>query len=150
MAEPKDTLKIIKYLKRIEGGSPWYGPSINDVLQGITSEVATARIGQAHSIVEMVFHMATWRNFVTNQLNGDFIEVAEAENFPNGNFAEAAERLAASQQALITAIERFPDSRLSDQVPGRTYSFRFMLEGIIQHDVYHLGQISILKKVFEK
>ena len=43
-------------------------------------------------------------------------------------------------------IAALPEPRLRDQVPGKDYDFYFMLHGVVQHELYHAGQIAILKK----
>ena len=55
--------------------------------------------------------------------------------------------LSLSQEELITELEKREDDEfLEEIVPGREYDFYTMLHGILQHDLYHSGQISILKK----
>jgi len=47
-------------------------------------------------------------------------------------------------------VAAFPESRLQDQVPGKTqnyHNFFYMFSGIVQHELYHAGQIALLKKV---
>lgn len=51
-----------------------------------------------------------------------------------------------SASQLAKAIEEFEDSRLGDTVPGRQYDFYYLFHGIIQHSLYHAGQIALLKK----
>lgn len=47
---------------------------------------------------------------------------------------------------LIVALERPDDSLLTKEVAGRKYNFRYLLHHIVHHDIYHLGQITLLKK----
>jgi len=47
---------------------------------------------------------------------------------------------------LIEAVSGFNESQLDETVPGASYSFYNMLHGLVQHDLYHAGQIAILKK----
>jgi hypothetical protein len=92
--------------------------------------------------------MISWRNFVTDQLKGVPKEVSEEENFPKpGSWKEAVEKLNQSQEALLKALSEFPEERLNDKVPFREYRFHFMLYGIIQHDIYHLGQTFPTQKI---
>jgi len=49
---------------------------------------------------------------------------------------------------LVNMVAALPDSRLYDRVPGKRYDFYFMFHGIAQHELYHAGQIAILKKAF--
>jgi len=110
--------------------------------------VASRRISNSHSISELVAHMTTWRNFVTKRLNGDSLyEVSDAENFPLVlDWEQTLRELKESQLNLLAALKAFPESKLFTTVPTRKYDFYTMLHGIAQHDIYHTGQITLLKK----
>jgi len=50
----------------------------------------------------------------------------------------------------VAAVDDLPDSRLYEVVPGKTgkhYTFYYMLHGVVQHELYHAGQIALLKKL---
>jgi hypothetical protein len=47
---------------------------------------------------------------------------------------------------LVKTVAALPDSRLRDRVPGKRYDFYHHLHGVAQHELYHAGQIAILKK----
>jgi hypothetical protein len=47
---------------------------------------------------------------------------------------------------MVKAIEKFPIERLTDTVPGRSYDFHQLFHGIVDHCIYHAGQIALLKK----
>ena len=102
----------------------------------------------AHSASELVMHMAAWRNFVIRKLQGeDTYEVSEQANFPSPTaWSQALDFLLISQENLLSALSVFPENKLEDTVPGRSYSYAIMLYGIIHHDLYHLGQIRLLTK----
>jgi hypothetical protein len=51
-----------------------------------------------------------------------------------------------TQQSLLEAIKKVPEEKLSDKVLKREYSFQNMLHGILHHDLYHLGQITLLNR----
>ena len=59
---------------------------------------------------------------------------------------DAQDRLFNNAEKLAQAIERFDDAKLRDIVPGRQYDFYFLFHGIVQHSLYHGGQIAMLKK----
>ena len=61
-------------------------------------------------------------------------------------WAAATKRLFATSERLAGAIEKFGDARLSEIVPGRQYDFYYLFHGIVQHSLYHAGQIGLLKK----
>lgn len=141
--------RIVGVLQNSFNGPAWHGPAVMEVLTTVTAKEATQRISTSHSIIELVLHMATWREFVSKRLQGDnTFEVSNEENFPKGtDWAAAVKTLQHSQEKLIKAISQFPEEKLAAIVPTRTYNFYSMLHGIVQHDIYHTGQIVLLKKV---
>jgi hypothetical protein len=60
---------------------------------------------------------------------------------------EAVAQARRTHDALVKTVAALPGSRLRDQVPGKKYDFQFMLPGVVQHELYHAGQIAILKKL---
>jgi len=139
---------IIGLLEKSFHGPAWHGPAVMEALTDITPNAVTRKFSSSHSIIELVSHMTTWRNFVTKRLSGDHeFEVTANENFPEGtDWANALMKLQKSQDDLLNALKKFPEGSLSQNVPTRSYNFYTMLHGIIQHDIYHTGQIVLLKK----
>jgi hypothetical protein len=77
--------------------------------------------------------------------------VSDEMNFPKpGTWDAAIDGLHASQNALVEAIKNFPEERLGELVPNATHKYTFytLIHGVIHHDIYHLGQIALLKKSF--
>ena len=138
----------IKKLKGLFDGPAWHGPSILEVLNKISNDHARNAFKNSHTLIEIIGHMTIWRKFVIEKLKGnDSFDVLEEENFPKLNdLKEAIEALNESQAELLKSISHYPESKLSDLVPGRSYSFKIMLNGIIHHDLYHLGQLSLLSR----
>lgn len=130
----------------------WHGPTVKEVLQDVTAETALTRLPNTHSIIELVAHMTSWRTFVAKRLAGDTeFSVTKETNFPpTTDWAKALQELDNSQTILLEAVEKFPESRLFELVPNSNspyqYSFYILLHGIIHHDLYHTGQIMLLKK----
>ncbi|MGH9847138.1 MAG: DinB family protein [Blastocatellia bacterium] len=150
-----ETHRINSQLKRAQQGEAWHGPSLRELLDGVTAEQAAARpIANAHSIWELVNHIIAWEQIARQRLEGDaLVEIPDEMNFPP--VAEASDEawqrtlqsLAESNQALRDTIKRTDDSQLEAIVPETQYSNYVLLHGVIQHDLYHAGQIALLKKV---
>ena len=150
--------RILDQLKRAYEGSAWYGSSVREVLNFVTAEQAHARpFAEAHSIWELTHHIAVWENAARRRLSGDRaqIEISSPEDWPPADDpSEAAwektkEAVKQTHDDLVKAVAVFPDSRLNEQVPGKTesyYNFYYMFSGIVQHELYHAGQIALLKK----
>ncbi len=148
--------RIADQLRRAFDGDAWHGDSVLEILNGVTAAQAAARpITHAHSIWELVLHIAAWDGVVLRRLGGAAVELADAENFPPvKDTSEAAWRKALAgvrrvHEELVSAVSVLPDSRLGEMVPGKQgahYTFYYMLHGVVQHELYHAGQIALLKK----
>lgn len=144
-----EILKIINTLKHTYEKNAWHGPSVKEALADVSEQQSTNRIGDSHSIIELVTHMTAWRNYVTEKLNGnDTFELTDEQNFPNEkDWNNALANLEQSQLNLLKALSETSDEKLNEMVPGRKFKFHVMLHGIIHHDLYHTGQIVLLKKI---
>jgi uncharacterized damage-inducible protein DinB len=148
--------RLADQIRRAFAGENWHDGPLFAILEGVTAEMAAERpIAKAHTIWEILLHIAAWDKAVTRRLAGEALELSDEENFPPiPDKSEAAwQRAIASVQsthaALVQAVEAFPDARLLEHVPGKKqpyYNFFYMLSGIAQHEVYHAGQILILKR----
>ena len=152
-----ESARIADQLRRAFDGEAWHGDSLFEILAAVTEARAAARpIAGAHTIWELVLHVAAWDGAVLRRLGGAAVELSDAENFPPVRDASAAGWRAALAQVrrghaeLVAAVASLPDSRLDDMVPGKEgahYTFYYMLHGVVQHELYHAGQIALLKKV---
>ncbi len=139
-------------LQRAFDGNSWQGSSISELLAGVSAEQALARpLLQAHTIWELVLHIAAWHGVVRRRMNGEAVQPSDAENFPApaggaAGWREAVEALRRSTLQTADAIRHFPAARLDDKVPGKDYAYRHMLCGVATHDAYHAGQIALLRK----
>ncbi len=127
----------------------WHGPAVLEALDDLRDAQAEQRMGNSHNIIELIAHMTAWRNFVCEKLEGNtaFDIVTDEMNFPiNKNLKTAILELKASQKRLLKLLEQTPVEKLEEKVPGRPFKFKVMLNGIIHHDLYHTGQIVLLKK----
>ena len=149
-----DIERIREQLKRSHAGKAWHGPAVREALEGISAEQAAARpVATGHTIFELVLHMVAWRNVARRRLEGERVDsLPDNEDFPpvvaSGEEAwkQALAQLDTSFARLDEAISRFDEGRLEDPVPERGQSYFTMLNGVIQHDVYHAGQIVLLRK----
>lgn len=134
-------------------GDAWHGPSLNELLDGVTSEDAIKRpIASAHNIWELVLHMTSWANIARRRLTGGQVEAGEGEDWPvpgpvsETTWAAARAALVESHERLREVVAGLSDDELTRNVPQGERSVANMLHGVTQHDAYHGGQIAILKK----
>ena len=151
------TARLADQIRRAFEGDAWHGDSIKELLSGVSAATAAARpIKNAHNIWELVLHIAAWDDAVLRRTGGTAVELAEEQNFPPvkdtspASWRRTVSHLEQTHNKLIKAVASFPDVRLRDQVPGKTedyYDFYYMFSGIVQHELYHAGQIALLKKM---
>ncbi|MCW9705644.1 DinB family protein [Fodinibius salsisoli] len=148
---------ISKRLTLIYNGDAWYGPSIEETLTSFNGDYIfdSPKEGR-HSIGELVAHMLAWREFAERRLQNDQSYLPkQEETFNWQRFADnrkkawgaMLDQLDMSQQMLLRLLGDYDDSILKEKVAGKPYSFSYLLNGIIQHDIYHLGQIVYLQKM---
>jgi uncharacterized damage-inducible protein DinB len=152
-----EATRIADQLRRAFAGDAWHGDSLFEILDGVTAAQAAARpIKNAHTIWELVLHIAAWDNAVLRRLGGVAVELSDTQNFPTVTDAsETAWRKALAEvqrvhDELVEAVSVLSDSRLDEIVPGKEgahYTFYYMLHGVVQHELYHAGQIALLKKM---
>jgi uncharacterized damage-inducible protein DinB len=146
--------RINGQLKRAFEGKAWHGPSVTEVLAGVTAEQAAAHpIPGAHSIWELTLHIATWERAGRRRIEESIpIDVSDEEDWPavedtsEAAWSNTLDELRRNHEALRAAIKQLDEARLDDIVPGTQYSVYFLLHGVIQHDLYHAGQMALLKK----
>lgn len=151
-----ETFRLADQIRRAFEGSAWHGDSVLELLAAVTAKTAAARpIKDAHSIWEILLHIAAWDDVVTRRIGGTAVTLTDEQNFPGvkdpgeAAWSQAIETTKKTHHELIRAVAAFPDSRLAEQVPGKTqnyYNFYYMFSGVVQHELYHAGQIALLKK----
>jgi uncharacterized damage-inducible protein DinB len=151
MSDELDRIK--RQLEKAWDKQPWYGTSIMGILKNVNPSIVHKKFGP-HSIVILLLHMTMWRHYVTSKLLGDDeFKVTEELNFREPpatpeSWTKALKEFGDSQKELMRAIGKFDSTRLHELVPAASHKYTWytLLHGIIQHDVYHLGQIALLNK----
>lgn len=154
MCDPELT-GIIEDLEGGYKGDPWHGPSLLQLLDGVTAvTVADRPIPGAHSIWEIVLYLAAWTGVVARRideriaiespLEGDFPAVVHHDA---GAWEGDLKWLEAQQDRLLRTVRALDPFRLREPVAGKNYSVGHMLRGVPQHIAYHVGQIALIRRV---
>ena len=151
-----EIIRIKDQLEKAFYGGAWHGPSVMETLNGVSSEKAISKpIAGAHCIWEIVLHISAWQDAVKRRLQGDPANLTDEEDWqPLIDVSEDAwqkdiTQLKKSMDNLIAIVEEFDQSKLIEKAAGQNYSNYFMLHGLVQHDIYHAGQIALLKKILK-
>ncbi len=145
--------RIIAMVQNTYDGAAWHGSSILEILKKVSTEEAFMESRHVHRICELVQHITAWRIFAINRLEGKSnYEVTQKENWKTirdqdeAAWSEIKDDLAKSQDNLVLALEKFSDEKLVDLVEGKAFNYYTLIHGVIQHDLYHLGEIALLSR----
>lgn len=157
-ARIKDILELINPPK---GFQPWHGgPTLMGCLKGVSAEQAIWKPApDRNSVWDLVLHMAYWKYAITRQLNPDLPKGFERSpaNFPKTPADHTEENwtvdkllLKKNHEKLIEEIINFPAQKLDERSPSKKeWTYAQLITGIAAHDVYHIGQIQLLKKLYK-
>jgi|SRR5450432_3748413 len=151
----KETARIADQLSRAYSGKAWHGPSLRSLLRGVTAEQAAQRpVPDAHTIWELVLHTSAWDRVVSARIQGGkTTKLPPEQNFPavtdtsETAWKKALKELEKQHRALKAAMLKFPAAKLDRNLTGGDYTYYITMHGAVQHDLYHAGQIAILKKL---
>lgn len=136
--------RILDQLKRTFEGEAWHGPPVLAILEGITAIQAAVRpLSGGHSI---------WERAGLKRLDGDRASLSDAEDWPTvadpseQAWEQTRKALKEGHDQFQDAISKLDDSRLDQPIVAGLATVYVTLHGIIQHTLYHAGQIAILKK----
>jgi hypothetical protein len=141
----------------------WHGPNLRSALRGVSAEEAAWRPGKnRHNIWELTVHAAYWKYEVAKRLTGSkerrFPEEGRnwfARDAKKLNKAEAEESwardlalLSRMHKELRAAIEELKESEMNGRCRGSRQTVMQNGVGIAMHDVYHAGQIQLLRRLY--
>lgn len=146
---------LINSLNDSFDGDPWLGTSVMSKLRAIDpGKVNETLPNSRSSIARLTQHIINWRIFAIEKLSGNQsfdIEIDSPRDWPANMMVDPADwtflltDLTKTQTELIELLEKEKnDQFLKTITSGREYDFEHLLEGIIQHDTYHLGQIGLI------
>lgn len=125
-------------------------------LENITWKQATQKIGALNSIAALTFHVNYYLAGIINVFKGGDLEIRDAYSFDLPNIESEREweslknNFVKNAQTFIDEVSRLPESKLNETFVDEKYgTYVRNIEGVIEHSYYHLGQISLLKKMIE-
>jgi DinB superfamily len=138
-------------------GRAWHGPTLRGSLRGVTEQTAAWRPApDRHSIWELVVHAAYWKYAVRARLTGakrgSFALDGSnwfARPISGRRWADDVRLLGDEHRLLRRAIASLPVRALDRRLRGKRDTAAYMLRGIAAHDVYHAGQIQLLKRLMK-
>jgi uncharacterized damage-inducible protein DinB len=146
--------RIVKQLQRTFQGRAFHGPAVEEALEGVTAKMAAAKSPSGcHNIWQIVEHMTFWQDTARRWLQGDTRRPAPDEDWTtledksDGAWRKTLWNLERSNELLIDQVMLLEESRLEQPIFEGMSRVEVVLHGIVQHNIYHAGQISLLKKM---
>lgn len=152
----KQIKSVIERISIVHNGEPWFGRAAFDILDEVDpARAAIKPFRSGHSILELLWHINTWALFTLNRIEKkketDMIAFEKMDwrmvNPKIQTWARALKEFKQTQQRIIKLLMKKTDSFLEEKVDYRKYNFRFLINGMIEHNIYHLGQIAYLNKL---
>jgi hypothetical protein len=138
----------------------WHGPNLRGSIRGVDADLAAWRPAEdRHNIWEIVLHAAYWKYIVRRRLLGEkrgSFALKGSNWFPRpvtlseGAWQEDIDLLEQTHQSLREAIASLAPADLEAKPAKSEYTNQAMIQGISAHDVYHAGQIQLLKRLAQQ
>lgn len=146
--------QLADLLDRSFHGGPWHGPAVAEVLDGVDADRAAARpIPEAHSIWEIVHHLTAWNEVPLQRIDGervgeiaDEVDWAPVESTDEEAWRQAVAGLEEAHRRLHIRLTDLTEEDLERPVAGSEPTVRGLINGVLQHNAYHAGQIMLLRK----
>ena len=149
--------RIKEQLQRAFEGNAWHGPSVMEVLTDVTAQQAATRVfPKAHTIWELALHIRAWEGACLMRLQGERAELTDAEDWPavmetsESAWQRCKSTLVDGNLKLRNAIASLDEQLLDEPILPGMPSVYITVQGVVQHDLYHAGQIAILKKALKE
>lgn len=148
---------LLDLLDRCYEKQSWHGPNLKGSIRGLTPGQACWRPSPGrHSIAEHVLHAAYWKYTVRRRLLGeargsfalDGSNWFRVESCDDDEWREHKKRLDTEHKQLRMAVREFPVSRLGARSERSKFTYLDTIMGIAQHDLYHTGQIQLIKRLY--
>jgi len=153
----KEIESVIAAFDNTLNGHPWFGRAVYEILEEVDPSLVNIKPNNTeHSLCELLWHMITWAEFTLKRIEGDKeTDLAASEKLDwrkldpkKHSWKKGITEFKAINKKIIQLVKKKDEKWLNEKVDYRKYNFRFLLEGVMQHNIYHLGQIAYLNKLF--
>lgn len=142
--------RIRDQFQRAWDGDAWHGPPLAQLLDSIDPATSQWRpAAGAHTIQDLTSHITFWLDAAHRRLDGEeyLPQSGDWALPPAETWDGTVARLRETYSSLVDAIATTPDSRLQDPVAGKPYDVYVLLHGVLQHTLYHAGQIAMMRRL---
>lgn len=153
--------KLNASLQSILNGDPWYGPNTYSIIDGISFEAAyETPPGAVHHITGILLHMLGWAQEATRRMRGHAAAEPAGGDWPDPGtpdeqkWQHLKDNFKLANVVLLDVIDNFPANKWDEPTndtrnpaSGTGVSYLALIEGLIQHHIYHSGQLALLNRI---
>ncbi|MBW7912606.1 MAG: DUF1572 domain-containing protein [Taibaiella sp.] len=146
--------QLAKHFRDVHFGGNWTCVNLKDTLKGVSWQQATAKVQDCNTIAVLVFHIHYYVAAVLKVLQGGALEAHDKYSFDcpplrsQSDWNSMLDKAWTDAEAFASLVEQLPESKLWEYFTEEKYGTYYRnIQGIIEHTHYHLGQISLLKKI---
>lgn len=157
MNKNSTTDQLLNFLDESYNRQSWHGSNLRGSIRGLTMQQSLWRSSPSrHNIWEIVVHCAYWKYTVRRRLTGEkrgSFPLKGSNWFPRTSAQSSAvwksdvRLLEEMHRALIESVTHTPSASLHKHPNGSKFSNLQTIRGIALHDIYHAGQIQLLKRL---
>ncbi len=148
------TAQIAKHFREVYFGGNWTSSNLKDKLADVTWQQATTQVYSLNTIAMLVFHMNYYVSAVLKVLQGNPLDASDKYSFDyppilsREDWEKLLNKTWTDAENFAIMIEQLPESKLwEDFSDGKYGNYYRNIQGIIEHNHYHLGQIALIKKI---
>ncbi len=146
--------QLAKHFKDVFFGGNWTTVNLKESLEGVTWEQATTKVESFNTIAVLTYHIGYFVSAVLKVLEGEPLNAKDKYSFDHPpiqsqeDWEGMVNGILSDAESMSNLIGQLPDSKLSENfTDGKYGSYYRNLFGIVEHTHYHLGQISLIKKL---
>lgn len=148
------SLELATRLREVLLNGKWIAnTNFKEQIEGIDMKMALARVGQLHTVAELVYHINYYLAGLLEVLRGGPLSIRDKFSFDlpeiktEEDWQSLRETFMANAIAFSDAVEAMEDAQLDKAFVDEKYgTYLRNIEGVIEHSYYHLGQVVLLRK----
>ena len=149
--------QIAKHFRDVHFGGNWASVNLKDTLEKVTWQQATAKLHNLNTIAILVFHINYYVGAVLKVLEGGPLDASDKFSFDapaiscEEDWQQLVSKVFEEAELFAKQIEQIEDTKFFDSfLDGKYGNYYRNIAGIIEHTHYHLGQISLIKKMLDE
>ena len=146
---------IAKRLSEVYLDGHWVAnTNYKEQLSALNWQQATQQVGQLNTIALLTFHINYYLRGLLQVLNGGALEIKDKYSFDmppvtnETDWQDLSAELFSNAEKFVAAVAQLPDEKMDEHFVDPKYGTWYRnLEAVVEHSYYHLGQISLIRKL---